>query len=115
MRIALLCVPYDSGRSGISVCIRSIVRELSARGHELTLILEHSAADAPEFAGFPRILLPAWTARPLFSMLYCLFLLPFRLPKGRWDRLIVTAGNRRMPLWTPCETCLNRVLMNELN
>ena len=104
MKILLLCVPYDSGKSGISVCIRSIVRELAARGHELTLILEHSAADAPEFAGFEHIVLPAWTGRPLFSMLYCLFLLPFRLPKRRWDRLIITAGNRRMLLWTPCET-----------
>ena len=104
MKILLMCVPYDSGKSGISVCIRWIVRELAARGHELTLILEHSSADAPEFAGFEHIVLPAWTDRPLFSMLYCLFLLPFRLPKKRWDRLIITAGNRRMLLWTPCET-----------
>ena len=104
MKIAILCVPYDSGKSGISVCIRNIVHELGVRGHELTLILEASAADAPEFAGHDRIVLPRWTARPLFSMLYCLFLLPFRLPKGKWDRLIVTAANRRMVLRTPCET-----------
>ena len=104
MKIVVLCVPYDSGKSGISVCIRNIVRELSARGHELTLILEASAADMPGFAGFDRILLPRWTARPLFCMLYCLFLLPFRLPKKKWDRLIVTAANRRMPLRKPCET-----------
>ena len=104
MKIAILCVPYDSGKSGISVCIRNIVHELDVRGHELTLILEASAADMPEFAGFDRILLPRWTARPLFSMLYCLFLLPFRLPKKKWDRLIITAGNRRMLLWKPCET-----------
>ena len=103
MKILLLCVPYDSGKSGISVCIRNIVRELAARGHELTLILEASAADAPEFAGFDSIALPAWTARPLFSMLYCLFLLPWRLPKGKWDRLIITAANRRMLLRKPCE------------
>lgn len=104
MKILLLCVPYDSGKSGISVCIRNIVRELAARGHELTLILEASAAGMPEFAGFEHIVLPAWTARPLFSMLYCLFLLPWRLPKGRWDRLIITAANRRMLLRKPCET-----------
>ena len=103
MKILLLCVPYDSGKSGISVCIRNIVRELAARGHELTLILEASAADAPEFAGFDSIVLPAWTGRPLFSMLYCLFLLPWRLPKGKWDRLIITAANRRMLLRKPCE------------
>ena len=104
MKILLLCVPYDSGKSGISVCIRNIVRELAAQGHELTLILEPSAEKAPEFAGFDSIVLPAWTARPLFSMLYCLFLLPWRLPKGRWDRLIITAANRRMVLRKPCET-----------
>jgi len=104
MKIVILCVPYDSGKSGISVCIRNIVHELAVRGHELTLILEPSAVDAPEFAGFARIVMPRWSARPLFSMLYCLFLLPFRLPRGKWDRLIITAGNRRMLLWTPCET-----------
>ena len=104
MKILLLCVPYDSGKSGISVCIRHIVRELAVQGHELTLVLEASADGAPEFAGFEHVVLPAWTARPLFSMLYCLFLLPWRLPKGRWDRLIITAANRRMLLRKPCET-----------
>ena len=104
MKILLLCVPYDYGKSGISVCIRHIVRELAAQGHELTLILEASAAGMPEFAGFDHIVLPARAARPLFSMLYCLFLLPWRLPKKKWDRLIITAANRRMVLRKPCET-----------
>ena len=104
MKIVLLCGPYDSGKSGISVCIRNIVHELGIRGHELTLILDASSADAPEFAGFDHIILPRWAERPLFSMLYCLFLLPLRLPRKKWDRLIITAANRRMLLRTPCET-----------
>ena len=32
MRLLVSCIPYDGGKSGISVYVREVVRELAARG-----------------------------------------------------------------------------------
>ena len=37
MRILLSCVPFDHGKSGISVYLRNLVAALTAQGHDLTL------------------------------------------------------------------------------
>jgi hypothetical protein len=42
MRRVVCCIPYDSGKSGISVYVREVVRTLLAQGHELTLLVEPS-------------------------------------------------------------------------
>ena len=43
MRILVSAIPYDKGKSGISVYVREVVRELVAQGHELTLLIEPEA------------------------------------------------------------------------
>ena len=43
MRLLVSCIPYDKGKSGISVYVREVVRELAAQGHELTLLCEPEA------------------------------------------------------------------------
>ena len=40
MRLLVSCIPFDGGKSGLSVYAREVVRALHAQGHELTLILE---------------------------------------------------------------------------
>ena len=87
MRILLSCVPYDGGKSGISVCMREQVAALKAAGHSPTLIVEHDAAG--DFPDDRKILLPAWTRRPLFSMLYHLFILPFRIRRRDFDFCLI--------------------------
>ena len=42
MKLLVSCIPYDSGKSGISVYVREVVRGLLAQGHELTLLCESS-------------------------------------------------------------------------
>lgn len=99
MRILLSCVPYDHGKSGISVCMREQAAALKAAGHSLTLVVEPDAAgDFPEYR---KILLPAWTGRPLFSMLYHLFILPFRIRRGDFDFCLICAANRRTLAFCP--------------
>lgn len=36
MRLLVSCIPFDGGKSGLSVYAREIVRALRAQGHELT-------------------------------------------------------------------------------
>lgn len=102
MKILVSCVPFDGGKSGISVYMRQQVAALAAAGHELTLIVE---ADAVQFfSGYRLIVLPKWTRRAVFSMLYHLFVLPFRIKWREFDFCVIAAANRRAfcryPLFT---------------
>jgi len=99
MRILVSCIPFDHGRSGISVYMRHTVSALAAAGHELTLVVEPEAAQVPEFASFPQIVAPGWIGRPILSMLWHLFFLPFRISRKKYDLFFIAAANRRAVLF----------------
>ena len=75
MRILISCIPYDGGKSGISVYIDNIVRELSDAGHDLTVLID--SVDFEHFRSYPVIKVPDWASAPLLSMLYHLLVVPF--------------------------------------
>lgn len=102
MKILVSCVPYDGGKSGISVCIREQTAALRAAGHDITLILEHSAAK--DFDGYKKIVLPKFADKPLFSMLFHLFVLPFLIRGKGFDFCLLCAANRRTFAYYPCPT-----------
>ena len=104
MRILVSCVPFDHGRSGISVYTRHTVAALAAAGHQLTLVVEPEAADEPVFAPFAKIVAPGWTRRAVFSMLWHLFILPFRIRKRDYDLFFICAANRRAVAFRPVPT-----------
>ncbi|MBQ9776903.1 MAG: WecB/TagA/CpsF family glycosyltransferase, partial [Lentisphaeria bacterium] len=76
----------------ISVYIREVVKALESAGHELTLIVEDDGAK--EFENFELIRIKK--RRALFSMLYSLFILPWRINWKRYDFCIMLAANRRV-------------------
>ncbi|MBO5791760.1 MAG: WecB/TagA/CpsF family glycosyltransferase [Lentisphaeria bacterium] len=92
MKILLSAIPFDNGKSGISVYIREVVKTLEAQGHDLTLIVEDDGA--AEFERFDLIRIKK--RRALFSMLYSLFILPWRINWKKFDLCILLAGNRRV-------------------
>ncbi|MBO5924308.1 MAG: glycosyltransferase, partial [Lentisphaeria bacterium] len=92
MKILLSAIPFDNGKSGISVYIREVVKALELQGHDLTLIVEDDAAK--EFERFELIRIKK--RRALFSMLYSLFILPFRINWKKYDFCIMLAANRRV-------------------
>ena len=123
MRLLVSCIPYDKGKSGISVYVREVVRELAAQGHELTLLCEPEACeeDSLKFkvesvkcrgeCERPRGQLstldaPSWTRRPVASMLWHLFVLPFWIRRHRreFDGFVICAANRRVCAWYPLPT-----------
>lgn len=93
MKILVSCVPFDGGKSGISVYIRHLTAALAAQKQDLTLIVEADAAQF--FPGFRKIVLPRFCRRPLFSMMYHLFILPFTVRFRKYDMMILCAANRR--------------------
>lgn len=97
MRLLVDCIPFDGGKSGISVYVRAVVDALAAAGHELTLLAEPGVA-ARHFPGFRAIEAPACTRRAALSMLWHLLVLPRLLARRRadFDGFLVTAANRRV-------------------
>ena len=93
MKILFSCVPFDGGKSGISVYVKHLVAALSAQKQDLTLIVEADAAEF--FPDHPKIILPRFCRKALFSMLYHLFILPFRIRFRDYDMVILGAANRR--------------------
>ena len=92
MKILLSAIPFDNGKSGISVYIREVVKALEKAGHELTLIVEDDGAK--EFERFELVRIKKRKA--LFSMLYSLFILPWRINWKKFDFCIMLAANRRV-------------------
>jgi len=92
MKILLSAIPFDNGKSGISVYIREVVKALEQQGHNLTLIVEDDGAK--EFERFELVKIKK--RRAIFSMLYSLFLLPWRINWKKYDFCIMLAANRRV-------------------
>jgi glycosyltransferase involved in cell wall biosynthesis len=105
MKILVDCIPWDGGKSGISEYTRGLVAELRRQGHELTLLCEPWAKiDAGE--GLPAVRAPKWTAKPVASMLWHLFLLPgwVRRHRKEFDGMVICAANRRVCARYPVPT-----------
>ena len=123
MRLLVSCIPYDKGKSGISVYVREVVRELAAQGHELTLLLEPEACTEESLkckvesvkcrsecerpgGQLSTLDAPSWTRRPVLSMMWHLFVLPFWIRRHRheFDGFVICAANRRVCAWYPLPT-----------
>ena len=122
MKLLVSCIPYDSGKSGISVYVREVVRALLAQGHELTLLCEPGVDEADirqptadslhsdvgcRMSDVVRVVhAPRWTCRAVFSMLWHLFFLPFWICRHRrdFDGFVICAANRRVCAWYPLPT-----------
>ncbi|MBQ6352126.1 MAG: glycosyltransferase family 4 protein [Lentisphaeria bacterium] len=98
------CIPFDHGRSGISVYMRNTLAALAEAGHELTVVVEREAASACAFARFRRIVAPRWAGHPVLSMLWHLFFLPFRIRRSEYDLFFIAAANRRAVAFCPVPT-----------
>ena len=121
MRLLVSCIPYDGGKSGISVYVREVVRALAAQGHSLTLLCEppsrEDVGEKPNAKSVETDLStinyqlstindPGWTRRAVFSMLWHLFVLPFwiRRHRSEFDGFVICAANRRVCAWYPLPT-----------
>jgi len=122
MRLLVSCIPYDGGKSGISVYVREVVRALGAQGHSLTLLVEPDGSTKCKkenvkckmgeegcsilHSSFYTLHSPRWTRRAVFSMLWHLFILPFwiRRHRSEFDGFVICAANRRVCAWYPLPT-----------
>lgn len=100
MRIVVPCIPFDGGKSGISVYIREVVRALREDGHDVVCIFE-GMPPTGAWVGNPIVMPPRGA---LASMLYHLFLLPRLVHRLRADCCLLLAANRRAFVRYPIPT-----------
>ncbi len=93
MKIFISCIPFDHGKSGISIYIRNVVERFAGQGHDLTLLIEPDAVEA--FPGYKTMVAPRFVKKPILSMCYHLFIVPFLLLGKNFELGILTAANRR--------------------
>ncbi|MBR6372477.1 MAG: glycosyltransferase family 4 protein [Victivallales bacterium] len=106
MKILVSCIPYDNGKSGISVYTRELVCELVRQGHSITLLLEPGISCADLGVSCNVVNAPNWTKKAVFSMLWHLLVLPFWIlfHKGKYQGMIICAANRRVCAFYPLPT-----------
>ncbi len=92
-------MPFDGGRSGLSVYAVNVVRALERAGHEVTVLA--TAADLASFPGSRSVTAPNWASGALGSILWHALALPRLLRRGGYDFCLVTAANRRFPRKCP--------------
>ena len=106
MRILVSCIPYDDGKSGISVYTREVVQELVKQGHAITLLLEPGNKSEALGVTCNAINAPKWTSNALLSMLWHLLFLPFWIlfNRKKFQGMIICAANRRVCAFYPLPT-----------
>jgi glycosyltransferase involved in cell wall biosynthesis len=106
MKILLNGLGYDSGKSGISVYIKEVAQEFdSRRKDEVLLFVNESDKEAFDHLDYVKmIVIPRFFAKPIFSVLFSLFILPFWVKSLHADIFILLAANRRLCSFYPCKT-----------
>ena len=94
MKLLVDVMPFDNGKSGISVYCREVVAALVADGHEVTLLAEPGVA-GEFFPGLAHIDAPRWTKRPALSMLWHLLRAPALVKRSGCAACLLLAANRR--------------------
>lgn len=96
-KLAVSCLAFDDGKSGISDYTVNVVKEL-VKHEPLTLIIHPSDRDI-----FPIVqdnlsyyLVPEYLKRPILSMLWHLYCLPRLIKKNGWEKIFLPAANRRL-------------------
>lgn len=105
MNILISVLVFDSGQSGIADYITAVCRELSKR-HKLELLIHPSDADIfPVRNSNIRFrYIKDFLKRPIFSIFWHLYILPWKITARKYDLILLPAGNRRLLARYPAQT-----------
>lgn len=104
-KILISVLAFDGGKSGIADYIVSVCRELSKR-HKLELLIHPSDAEIfpVKNTNIVFIFVAEYLKKPLFSMFWHLYILPFLIKANNYDLILLPAGNRRLFARFPAQT-----------
>lgn len=103
-KIVVSGMAFDSGQSGIAEYILRTV-ELLAQKHSITIFtLSDDAHYFEKMNNCKTVSISSFWKRPLFNMLWHLFIFPFLVFSHKADALFLPAGNRRVCAFYPIKT-----------
>ena len=104
-KIFVSLMAYDKGQSGISDYINNVVFQLSKKHKLDLLILESDIKNFPIVSDNIKFIKVSDNfAKPIYNMLWHLFILPFKYNLKKYDFLFLPAGNRRIFAFYPTFT-----------
>ena len=115
-KILVSALAYDGGKSGIANYIDNVVKELSK---EISIDLIVNEDEIIFFEGISSNIsfkvVPKSLKKPLFNVLWHLFILPFRIKKDEYDWMLLPAGNRRLMSFYPVKTFVTMHDLSQFN
>ncbi len=94
-KIFVSAMAYDSGKSGISVYINNVLRELAVENKLEVIALTEDIELLPQSENIKYLKVPSFLRRPLINMLWHMFILPCTIAWKKYDFILLPAANRR--------------------
>jgi len=95
-KIFVSAMAYDSGKSGISVYMNNVLRELAVEHKLEVMALADDIELLPQSENIKYLKVSSCLRRPLVNMLWHLFILPCTIAWKKYDFIFLPAANRRM-------------------
>ncbi|MDP8231796.1 MAG: glycosyltransferase family 1 protein [Candidatus Zophobacter franzmannii] len=105
LKVFVSGLAYDKGKSGIADYTNNVIRELS-KENQLTILMPEDEIENFPIKNENITFLPApkFTKKAILSMIWHLFILPFKIKKSDYDLIFLPAGNRRLLSFYPLPT-----------
>ncbi len=115
-KILISALAYDEGKSGIANYIDNVVKELSKNVY-IDLIVNED--EVKFFEGISSHIsfrvVPKYLKKPLYNVLWHLFILPFKINKDEYEWMLLPAGNRRLMSFYPIKTFVTMHDLSQFN
>ncbi len=95
-KIFVSAMAYDSGKSGISVYINNVLRELAVEHKLEVMALADDIELLPQSENIKYLEVSSFWRKPLINMLWHLFILPCTISWKKYDFVFLPAANRRI-------------------
>ena len=105
MRVGIICGATDGGKSGISVYTQKVLEAMVSENSSNDLVLFRFEEDTFLTENIPHpietVFIHSAFQKPVLSIVWHIFILPFLSLYYSIDRVFLPAGNRRLTLWSP--------------
>lgn len=95
-KIFVSAMAYDSGKSGISVYMNNVLRELSVEHKLEVMALAADIELMPQSENIKYLKVSSLLGKPIVNMLWHLFILPCMIAWKKYDFILLPAANRRI-------------------
>lgn len=115
-KILISALAYDGGQSGIANYIDNVLKALSKKFY-IDLIVNEDEVKFFEgvSSNIEFKIVPSYMKKPLYNVLWHMFVLPFKVQKETYEWMYLPAGNRRLMAFYPIKTLVTMHDLSQFN